>query len=305
MKHALLIAEFLSTPWALLPERLAAITGVIHRWVDGVRFSESEIQAAVGNAPQTAAERRAADAARPAAVAVLPLFGVVSHRIHQVQNISGPGGTSTEWFSRRFRQALEDPAVGAIVIDVDSPGGSVYGVAELAAQIYEARGKKKVVAVANSLAASAAYWIAAAAEELVVTPAGEVGSIGVYTAHEDWSKALELKGIKPSLISAGKYKTEGNPYEPLADEARAAIQKRVDEYYDMFTKAVAKYRNATPSAVREGYGQGRVVVAKEALALNMADRIETLDETLARLASSKRAQSPRRAAAALALQEVI
>jgi signal peptide peptidase SppA len=305
MKHALLIAEFLSTPWALLPERLAAITGVIHRWVDGVRFSESEIQAVVGNAPQATAERRAADAARPAAVAVLPLFGVVSHRIHQVQNISGPGGTSTEGFSRRFRQALEDPAVGAIVIDVDSPGGSVYGVAELAAQIYEARGKKKVVAVANSLAASAAYWIAAAAEELVITPAGEVGSIGVYTAHEDWSKALELKGIKPSLISAGKYKTEGNPYEPLADEARAAIQKRVDEYYDMFTKAVAKYRGATPSDVREGYGQGRVVGAKEALALNMADRIETLDDTLARLASSKRAQSPRRAAAETALQEVL
>jgi signal peptide peptidase SppA len=222
-----------------------------------------------------------------------------------VQDISGPGGTSAEGFSRRFSQALNDPTVGAIVIDVDSPGGSVYGVAELAAEIYAARGSKKIVAVANSLAASAAYWIAAAADELVVTPGGEVGSIGVYTAHEDWSKALELQGIKPSLISAGKFKTEANPYEPLTEEARAAIQTRVNEYYDMFTKAVGKYRGATPSAVREGYGQGRVVGAKEAVDLNMADRIETLSETITRLSSSKRAQSPRRAAAQVSLEEVI
>ncbi len=84
-----------------------------------------------------------------------------------------------------------------------------------------------------------------------------------------------------------------------------AIQKRVDEYYDMFVKAVATYRGAAPAAVRDGYGQGRVVGAKEALELNMADRIETLDETIARLSRSKRAQSPRRAAAELALQEVL
>ncbi len=305
MKHALLIAEFLSTPWALLPERLNAIAAVIHRWAGGHRYMPDEISAAVGNGPQAAAERRTADAAKPGAVAVLPLFGIVSNRIHQVQDISGPGGTSTEGFSRRFNQALTDPTVGAIVIDVDSPGGSVYGVAELAAEIFAARGKKKVVAVANSLAASAAYWIATAAEEVVVTPGGEVGSIGVYTAHEDWSKALELKGIKASLISAGKFKTEGNPYEPLADEARAAIQKRVEEYYDQFVKAVAKHRGDTPSAVRDGYAQGRVVGAKEAIDLNMADRTETLDQTISRLLSSKRAQSPRRAAAALALEETI
>lgn len=305
MRHALLIAEFLSTPWAMLPERLAAVTSVIHRWSDGVKFNAAEIESAIGNAHQVAAARSAQDAAQSGAVAVLPMFGIISNRIHQVKDISGPGGTSTEGFARNFRQAVNDPGIGAIVIDVDSPGGSVYGVAELADEIYAARGKKKVVAVASSLAASAAYWIASAAQEFVVTPGGEVGSIGVYTAHEDWSKFLEAKGINTTLISAGKFKTEGNPYEPLSKDAVAAIQGRVDEYYSMFVKSVAKYRGVSPSDVRDGYGQARVVGAKEAISLNMADRIETLDETIARLSSSKRAQTTRRASAQIALERTI
>lgn len=305
MRHALLVAEFLSTPWAMLPERLAAVAAVIHRWSDGVKYSADEIRAVVGEAPSVAEQRRERNAAQPGAVAVLPLLGIISNRIHQVQDISGPGGTSTEGFARMFRQAVNEPAIGAIVIDVDSPGGSVYGVAELADEIYAARGKKKVVAVANSLAASAAYWIASAAEEFVVTPGGEAGSIGVYTAHEDWSKFLDAKGIKTTLVSAGQFKTEGNPYEPLSDEAVTAIQGRVNEYYDMFVKAVAKYRGVKPGDVRDGYGQARVVGAKEAVALNMADRIETLDETIIRLSNSKRAQSPRRSAASLSLETMI
>src|SRR5690606_4285100 len=146
--------------------------------------------------------------------------GIVGHRMNQVTDISGPGGTSTEQFGSWFDAALRDPAVSAIVIDVDSPGGTVTGVAELAEQIFEARGKKPIYAIANALAASAAYWIASAAEELWVTPSGDVGSIGVYAMHEDISEMEAEMGLKVTLISAGEYKTEGNPHEPLGDEAR-------------------------------------------------------------------------------------
>lgn len=139
------------------------------------------------------------------------------------------------------------------------------------------------MAIANHLAASAAYWIGSAADELVVTPSGEVGAIGVFAAHEDISKSLEMEGIAISLISAGKYKTEGNPYEPLSDEARAAIQAEVDGYYDMFVKAVARNRGVKPADVRGGFGEGRVVRAQQAVSLGMADRIATLDETIERL----------------------
>lgn len=295
MKFARIMAEFYATPWAILPERLAAIAAVLHRAASGVRLSDVEISQAIGDAPQAVQARRDQDSKAPGAVAVLPLFGVVSHRIHQVQDISGPGGTSTEGFARRFRQAVNDPGIESIVIDVDSPGGSVFGVPELADEIFEARSKKKIVAVANAYAASAAYWIASAAQELVVTPSGEVGSIGVWTAHQDFSKQLEMLGVNISLISAGKFKVEGNPYQPLGDEARAAIQTSVDDYYDAFVKAVARNRNVKASDVRGGFGQGRMVSAKDAIAEGMADRVATLDETIARLASGGRLKKGARA----------
>jgi signal peptide peptidase SppA len=138
--------------------------------------------------------------------------------------------TANTPFAAAFRQALADPSIGGIVISVDSPGGSVYGVPELVAEIYRARGQKPVVAVADSMAASAAYWIACQAEQVYVTPGGEVGSIGVLTAHADMSQALANEGVSVSVISAGRYKAEASPYAPLTDEARAAIQARVDEY---------------------------------------------------------------------------
>jgi signal peptide peptidase SppA len=155
-------------------------------------------------------------------------------------------------------------------------------VDELSTEIFNARAQKKVVAVSNTLAASAAYYIASAAEEFIVTPSGEAGSIGVYAMHLDFSKQNDMTGVGVEYVSAGKYKVEGNPDQPLSDEARAAMQSRVNDYYNMFVKAVARNRNVKVDDVRNGFGEGRVVGAREAVKLGMADRIATLDQTLAR-----------------------
>jgi len=115
------------------------------------------------------------------------------------------------------------------------------------------------------------------------------------------SKALEEDGIKVSLISQGKYKVEGNPYEPLAEEARAAIQVRVSEAYDAFIQSVARNRGVAPDDVRNGFGEGRVVGARQAVELGMADRVGTLEETVNRLFDPQAAAGttvPRRSAAA-------
>jgi hypothetical protein len=133
------------------------------------------------------------------------------------------------------------------------------------------------------MAASAAYAIAAAASELVVAPSGQVGSIGVFASHEDHSKELERAGVKVSLIRAGKYKTDGNPFEPLSDAARAELQGKVDDFYQMFVKSVAASRRDSQSNVKAGYGQGRCVTAPDAIRMNLADRIGTLDDVLLRL----------------------
>jgi len=186
-------------------------------------------------------------------------------------------------FRRDFAEAMGNEDVGAVVIDVDSPGGTVDHVPEVAAEIRAARGRKPIVAVANTLAASAAYWLVSQADEVVVTPSGEAGSIGVYAAHRDMSGALEMAGIKNTLIHAGKYKTEGNPFEPLTDDAREHIQEDVNAFYDLFTADVAQGRGVKQQAVRDGYGEGRVLNAKNAVRDGLADRVETLGEAVARL----------------------
>lgn len=296
MNKQLLISEFLTTPWALMPERLQAMTAVLTRWSSDVPPSEETLfQINTDRVLRDTRKQFATDRASShsgAGIAVLPLYGVVTQRGNMVDDISGPGITSTQKFTSALRQVLADDTVGQILIDIDSPGGSVYGVAELAAEIVKARAQKPVVAVANSLAASAAYWIGCSAGEFYVTPGGEVGSIGVWQAHFDYSKALEEEGVKPTLISAGKFKVEGNPYVPLDPEAQAFMQSRVDDYYNAFIKAVAKGRGVTVGDVRDGMGEGRVLGADAALAAKMVDGIATFDDVLAKMQMTVVSQKP-------------
>ncbi|KVK77961.1 S49 family peptidase [Burkholderia sp. MSMB1498] len=300
MKHALLISEFLSTPWALMPERLAAFTGVVARWSTGRTVDADTMARVRADADIVAARRGAATKATGGAIAVLPMYGVVTQRGNMADDISGPGSMSTQLFAQSLRSALADDSVDAILIDVDSPGGSVYGVQELADEIYQARGQKSVVAVANSLAASAAYWLGSAASEFYVTPGGEVGSIGVWSAHEDWSKALADAGVTTTLISAGTYKTEGNPYGPLSADAQAFMQSRVDDYYGAFTKAVARNRGVPVATVRDGMGQGRVLGAQAAKDAGMVDDIATFDDVIRRMSKNLRQSAKAKAADFLA-----
>jgi signal peptide peptidase SppA len=235
-------------------------------------FSAEEIEARVGGRESSRAPRKSSG------VAILPVYGVISNRMSAMNDMSG--GTSVEKLTAQFRDAMNDPSVGTIVLDIDSPGGSVAGLPELADEIYAARSSKRIVAQVNPLAASAAYWLAASASEIAMTPSGQAGSIGVFTTHEDVSKMLEEKGIKVTTIAAGRYKTEGAPHEPLGDEAKAHLQDRVNQYYDMFVGAVGRGRGVSAAAVKSGFGQGRTLSAKDALAGGMVDRVATLDQTL-------------------------
>jgi len=295
MKHALLISEFLSTPWAIMPERLSAFAGVIARWSAGTVADAVTMASVRADAATVAARRGSSARTGNGSIAVLPMYGVVTQRGNMADDISGPGSMSTQMFSQALRSALADESVDAVLIDIDSPGGSVYGVQELADEIYEARGQKPVVAIANSLAASAAYWLGSAAREFYVTPGGEVGSIGVWSAHEDWSKAQAEAGVTTTLISAGKYKTEGNPYGPLSADAQAFMQGRVDDYYGAFVKAVARHRGVPVATVRDGMGQGRVLGAQAAKDAGMVDDMATFDDVIRRISKNLRASAKARA----------
>lgn len=216
---------------------------------------------------------------------VIPIQGVITPR-------GNFGGTSIGRIVGQFRWALADRSISAIVFDIDSPGGDVTGIPELADEIFRARGQKKTISVVNTAAEAGAYWLASAAKELVVAPSGCLGAIGIVSAHEDNSVALEKSGLRISLISAGKYKTDGNPYEPLSDSGRADMQGKVNAFHNMFVDAVALGRGVSTAAVRGGFGQGRSVLASRAVAMGMADGIETLDQVITRLASGRPAERP-------------
>lgn len=278
MRYAHLIHAFSAEPWAILPEKLAAIGALLELRALGGSVSRADIDAIVAANPRPVQRTSGS-------VAVLPVFGTIAQRANLVMQASG--GTSTELLTRDLRAALADDSISSIILNIDSPGGSVYGVEELADVIFSARGIKPIVAVANSLAASAAYWLGSQADEFVVTPSGEVGSIGVIAAHVDQSAANEQMGVRVSYVTAGKYKAENNPDEPLSEEGRGHLQTRVNDYYNAFVKAVARGRGVKPADVAGGMGEGRVVGAAEARRLGMVDRIETLDQTIARLQSGR------------------
>jgi len=274
MRYSYILDAFTRTPWAILPERLNVLQEIVARHVSGEKLDAEEVQMAIHGAKRPA-NRKAGS------IAILPLFGIIFPRANLMTEVSG--ATSAELFGKQFDELIKDPEVSGIVLDMDSPGGQVMGIEELSRKIYEARGTKPILAIANHSMDSAAYWIGTSADEVVITPSGEVGSIGVFAAHWDESKALEMEGLKLTLISEGKYKTEGNPFEPLTEEAHAAIQADVKEFYDVFTRDVARNRGKTVDEVQSGFGEGRVVGARQAIKTGMADRVGTLDETVNQL----------------------
>lgn len=280
MRYSAIVRAVYSSVWAILPEKLEAIAAFLQMKIEG-RASSSEVIAAIQAENAAAAARvQSLSTGKPGSVAVLPLYGIINQRASG--DFSGPSGTSVQEFTRQFRQAVNDPNVTSIVIDVDSPGGTVSGVDELATEIYGARKQKKITAVSNCLCASAAYYLASQANEVCVSPSSLTGSIGVYQLHEDDSAALDNIGVKFTFISAGKYKTEGNSFQPLDDEARTAMQGVVDDYYDLFTKAVARGRGVAVKAVRNGFGEGRSLTAQDAVKQGLADRVATLDDVLSK-----------------------
>jgi HK97 family phage major capsid protein len=272
-----LIGELVAErPWQILPSKLLEIRGAWQRVLAGGRLSEEELAEIHAAAPQRARTS-------PGAVAVLPLAGSIFPRATLMAEISG--GTSLDAFASAYREVMADPNVSAVVIDVDSPGGSVAMLGETA-QILRQGKRKPLVAVANQMAASAAYRLAAQADEFVATPSALVGSVGTYMLHQDLTGALEAEGVKITAIQAGQFKTEDAPFRELTPEAEAAMQRMVDQFQEGFVADVAKGRGVSEAVVRNSYGQGRLLTAQDALAAGMVDRIDTLEKVIGGLLKS-------------------
>jgi signal peptide peptidase SppA len=221
---------------------------------------------------------------RPAAgrVAIIRIIGPMTPR--------GSFWFGGEAMDRKIAEVLEavaDPGVERIALWIDSPGGTVQTTPEFSAAVRGARAVKPVTALIDGMAASAAFWVASQANELILTPSGEVGSIGVVALHGDTSRAIDRAGVTLTMIAEPAGKLDASPFAPLSDPARAYLARRVREYYDEFVAAVAAGRGVPADRVRASYGQGRMVGAAEALKLGMVDRIEAFPSALARLAGGR------------------
>jgi signal peptide peptidase SppA len=283
-----LLSHLVGRPWAIHGEIAGHVQALVAKeGIAGLRHL-AEIKGGIHAFDEDRRTSRGKAEGRPPGIAVIPIFGTLTHH----GEIVGSAETrSLAAIAGEAEMAAADPGVGSLLLNLDSPGGHVHGTPEAFAAVRAAAAKKPVVAAVNAVAASAAYYIASAASEIWITPSGTVGSIGVYALHVDVSKALEDMGEKWTFVSAGKYKVEGNPAEPLSKDARAEMQRDVDEYYSMFVRDVARGRGVPVSTVLGDFGQGRMLMARAAVTAGMADQIGTLRQALGRAGELARSPS--------------
>jgi len=212
-------------------------------------------------------------------VAVIPIIGAISRYQSYWARIFGSGSATVDDIQSQIDDALNDPSVTSIVLEIDSPGGQVAGIADLADSIRSAAGVKPVVAFVSDLGASAAYWLCAAASKIVVSQSAFVGSIGVVATYVDTSKMDEAIGWQEiEIVSSQSPKKRP---DPASDDGRAQIQSQVDGIADIFIGAVADFRGTSTDDVLAHFGQGDVVLADAAVSLGMADSVGIFSDALA------------------------
>lgn len=255
-----------SIPWAIQAEWLATILQIANREGPGPEAVETQLGRPLQNT-QVVTLRDG--------VAIVPVVGPIFRYANVFSAISG--GTSIEILARDFRAALEDPSVRAILLNIDSPGGEVTGVNEFAQMVFDARGVKPIAAYVGGLGASAAYWIASAAGEIVADSTARVGSIGVVQAvpNPDAKLASEIE-----IVSSQSPDKRPNV---ATKEGRAVYQANVDAMAEIFIETVARNRGVDSKAVGKDFGRGGVMLAGDAAKAGMVDSLGSFEGTITML----------------------
>lgn len=202
-------------------------------------------------------------------IAVLPVAGTLVSKTRSLQPYSGMTGYNG--IIARLQQAISDPGVDGILLDMDTPGGMVAGAFDCADIIARAREIKPVWALANDMNCSAGQLIASAATRRMVTQTARTGSIGVMMAHSNYGESLKTQGVEVTLIYSGDHKVDGNPYAKLPKDVRANFQARIDATRLMFAEKVAEYTGMTVQAVLDT--EAAVFSGQESIDNGLADEL--------------------------------
>lgn len=302
MRDLGLISFLAAQRWALHAPVLEAACGVIARHAAGERAEPSKIASIVAGRDDRQSRRRVEIAkagqviaikddesvgpvdnepepyTMAGSVAVVPISGVLSKYADMVNGVSQPTGMTSDQVAANIYAAAEDSAAESILLDIDSPGGTVAGGNDMHDAIAQVRaGGMPVVALSHDNALSAAYWLACCADELWLTPQAEVGSIGVYSVISDYSRADANRGIAHHVIASGKDKGVGAGSAPILHDQIAVIKEDVDRMAMDFKAAVADSRGLSAERMEE-LATGRTFVGQHAVDVGLADGVTTVRE---------------------------
>lgn len=287
MKYPHLAARLFNAPLLVHPGKLDAIIAGLGGRLLGSAVHLDAVADSAGIAPEMFSTRRGTRGDTgyvvTDGVAVIHASGALVHR----SRLDGASSYLLGYneLAIQVEDAQADPDVHAILQVWDSPGGEVAGAFEYAQRMHALRGSKPMWAIADSMAASAAYLGGSAFEHLAVSSTGHVGSIGVVMRHVDFSRALDNDGIRVTHIFAGSHKVDGNPYEPLPKSVQADMQAEIDGLYTMFVDAVAQHRGISAESVRAT--QAQVYRGMAAVSMGLADRVATTDQLISELSAQR------------------
>lgn len=273
-------------PWAIAESYAGSVAAMLGEAMVGRASPDSVERVVAGSGKALAASPVRVTGSGQNAIAIVQIYGLLLYNLDML-----PYASSARRIATDVSRLAADNSISQILLDISSPGGVTSGIEEAATAIFAARKVKRVTAIANPMAASAAYWLGSQATEFAAIPSGDVGSVGVFVLHVDQSQALEQAGIRTTFIKAGRLKTVGNSLEPLDDEAKQIFQRNVDAAYERFVADVARGRGVSAAKVRSGFGEGRLVMAREAKSFGMVDRIATPEEVFASIAGGQGAAS--------------
>jgi signal peptide peptidase SppA len=247
-------------PWLILPAQHAVIRRIVESHITGGAHLPDGCATMYEDKP---------DEERPTYtmfenVAIVPIIGTLGMRVGSLEKCSGMCDFLDVQLA--LEDAQNDPHTEAIVLAIDSPGGMVTGTPETAAAVAGYAERYPVVAHTDSLMASAAYWIAAPSAMILATESAQVGSIGVYSAFLDQSRAYEMEGFKTELFKTGEFKGMGMPGLPLTDKQREHMQAAVDAIFEDFQAVVNEHRYVKPDAM-----QGQTFRGSEAITAGLID----------------------------------
>jgi len=270
------VIDVLTSPWAILPEKLYEIQEVYSTHLRGDKVNPDAFTALAGPVPT---EQDKDNYQILNGIAVIPITGIIAKRMNLFTQISG--GVSTQLIGRDITDALAAPDVRGIILDIDSPGGTVDGTQELAQLILQGREIKPIVAYSDGMMASAAYWIGSAAHKVYISgDTVHIGSIGVVATHVDYSAYDKKRGLKRTEIYAGRYKRIASQTKPLSKEGKQSIQDQVDYLYSIFIDSVAQNRGVGAQTVLNNMADGKIFIGQQAIQAGLVDGSASFTEVL-------------------------